>query len=314
MNTNDLIYLISNEFDYEKIITIGEVGPTHASMMGWKYDHLSNIENYKGKVKLVDIRLTAAECEFVKSRAEHSEDLFVFCLIDPYQERTHPFFGIVTELKNRPNILVSLKYQPEEATADLLSLIGEKRVLTLNYPYMEARERAIHFEERKNKIVFSGRVGNAIYPERLVFLNRMRRSPLRLKIDFLTHPGYIDVGQKQKHDCIGDKYLDFLSGYTMMFTSSSRCRLEFLKFSECAYAGCVPVGTSPKTFHPEMKEFFLELNYERLTRSTLNALLRNRDELAEIAKNYRKAFRKWRNPDRLNTQLLTFLDQNLVFA
>ena len=46
---------------------------------------------------------------------------------------------------------------------------------------------------------------------------------------------------------VGDAYIKELSRYRYAAVCSSRLRLEFLKYREIAYAGCVPIGDLPGT-------------------------------------------------------------------
>src|SRR5262249_32021944 len=61
----------------------------------------------------------------------------------------------------------------------------------------------------------------------------------------LPHPGYPDPERQLRHSVIGDAYVTHLAAFRFAAVCSSRCRLEFLKYRELAYAGVVPVGDMP---------------------------------------------------------------------
>ncbi len=66
----------------------------------------------------------------------------------------------------------------------------------------------------------------------------------RRNFDLLEHPGYPNIGEQLRHNLIFDKFVKFIGGYKYFFVDPSRADLEFLKYTECAYAGCLPVGTA----------------------------------------------------------------------
>ena len=126
----------------------------------------------------------------------------------------------------------------------------------------------------------------------------------------LEHPGYPDIGHEQKHEQIGARYVKHLARYAFMFVSPSRCRLEFLKYGECAAAGCVPLGVLPRGFPRAAAEAFVELDFSstfRLERSVRRALQMPADEVRDRARAYRAALRTARDAAALNETLDAFL-------
>ncbi|HEY9662245.1 MAG TPA: hypothetical protein V6C65_27635, partial [Allocoleopsis sp.] len=149
-------------------------------------------------------------------------------------------------------------------------------------------------------------------PERQAFITAIRRNPLLWgKVHHLKHPGYPDTGQPQHHAIIGSHYIRFLSQFRWMFISPSRCCLEFLKYSECANARCVPIGQPPKSFSDRLRQSFMRLNFEQLHRSLRRLFSMPLDELQAMADQYHQAMVEERNPVLLNAQLDAWVNETI---
>ena len=90
-----------------------------------------------------------------------------------------------------------------------------------------------------------------------------------------------------------------------MFLCPSRCNLEFMKYRECAYAGCVPVGKLPYPLTSQAP--IVKWDTTKNIQLFIKALFESRNDILEISKKYREFFKKNRNPELLNRQLIDFL-------
>jgi hypothetical protein len=310
----NLIYILSNDFDYDTLIHQGTSGPGYASSFGWKYDYFSNIHLYLDKNIIIDGRHSVGEFNRLQQLIISSPSTtFFICATDPsFDRRDKPFYRFAFSVARYSNVYCLFKYQPEELTEELQKLSGT-RCFTLNYAYQSELCIDRPIKQRKRKIIVSG-YSNTLYPYRSMFLS-IRKNPLKFMFsEQLPHPGYSDVGNTLTHNIIGSRYIDYLSNFKLMLVTPSRLGLELLKYKECAYAGCVPVGVPPKTFTNDMKAPFITLDFDKLTLSTIKAILKSDKELEDRAQAYRKAFQDNRNPQILNQNFQNHLGQIKVNA
>ena len=258
---------------------------------------------------VVDNRLSERECELLVAAIEaNPETPFVLKVIDPYYEwcRDHWYYRMLFAVARCPNVRFLSPYVPAELVADLDRASGGDRLVVIPYAYPADVEQPAG-GDRKPRVIFSGSQHRAVYPFRYQF-DRLATwwPPVGRRVEVLEHPGYPDIGQEQKHERVGARYVEHLSRYAFMFVSPSRCRLEFLKYGECAAAGCLPLGTLPNGLPAEAAEAFVELDFGsvfRLERSTRRALQMPVDEVEARARAYRDAMRTHRDPALLNEAL-----------
>jgi len=298
------IFLLSESFNYSRMIT-HDAGVGYAQRMGWEQAKLKDWQQYSDRLIIIDNRITEAECEWVENLILQQRDTpFMLRVIDPYlANRDHPYYRLLFQVKERPNVRYLSPYQPTELVAELRDVVGDRMVI-LPYPFVAEDNVDTGMRERRRQMIFSGARHPHIYPERQVLIDTVRRNPLLWgKVHHLKHPGYPDIGQTQRHSIIGQQYVTYLSRFRWMFLSPSRCRLEFLKYSECANARCVPVGQAPDSFSDRLRSCFIDLDFDRLHHSIRRLFSRPLDELEAIASEYRLAMAEERNPARLNAQL-----------
>ena len=193
---------------------------------------------------------------------------------------------------------------------DLDNATNHSKLVFIPNPFFDEFSIKKDLYLRKKKIIFSGKVCQELYPLRSELLNNLKYNPfLWNKISVLNHPGYPDVGENLEHNFIGRKYLEYLSQFYFMFLEPSRCNLEFLKYTECAYAHCVPVGKIPNSFTQAMKKSFFELDFSHLYSSIKRLFLIPNSELFERSRDYYLAMEHERNPAILNTNLDSFLQE-----
>jgi hypothetical protein len=307
------IYLLSNGFDYSKMVSSAS-GPEQAERNGWETDSLSNVSDHLEKWILIDNRLTEKECKRVPEVVQkHRSTPFCFVVIDPYEEwcRDHWYYRLLFRLAGEENVFFLSKYTPDEVVEDIRRQSGADKMVVLPYPYPREQEVSTPWEVKDAKVFFSGNQNANVYPYRHKFNNVSRYWPFaNSKVSKLEHPGYPDIGENKKHNIVGKKYVKEISNHQFMFISPSRCHLEFLKYGECAAAGSVPVGVPPEGFTPEMRAPFVELdftNYLSLIRSMHALFAMSEEERASRAKEYRQAMKKYRSVDRINEKLNSFI-------
>lgn len=308
------IYLLSDEFDYSRMIS-SAAGPDQAERNRWEIDYWSNVSDHLDKWIIVDNRLTEPECEQAPEIiARHPDTPFCFAVIDPYEEwcRDHWYYRLLFRVAGEENVFYLSKYNPEEVVEEIRQRAGREKMAVVPYPYPSQQEVSTPWSERKNKIFFSGNQDAEVYPYRYRFHNVAKYwPPAHWSVSELEHPGYPDIGHEKKHDVVGERYVKKISRHQFMFISPSRCRLEFLKYGECAASGSVPVGVVPNTFNEAMAEPFVELDfssYFRLIRSIHRLFDMSEEERVNRAGIYREAVKKYRAPDRLNERLNEFID------
>lgn len=96
-----------------------------------------------------------------------------------------------------------------------------------------------------------------------------------------------------------------------MFVDPGRCDLEFMKYRECAYSRCVPVGSAPTGFPETIRKQILCINFADFNKSLKRIFqvpLNQIKILPEADYNY---FEQERNPTLLNAQLDDFLQRTL---
>lgn len=309
-------YLVSSTFDYDATIC-SDYGPDYAEHMGWDVAGLDDAESAISSypVVLVDTRYDEAECERLKALVRaHRGTTFGFSVIDPFHwvvDRPYP--SMLFELKHEPNVFFLSRYQPKEVVQDLIDGAGPEKLVVIPYAYVPPFQPIDGFEQRHWRLIHSGRHNASRYPCRQT-IHRLHKwiRPFRSYVDTLGHPGYPDAGETLQHEVVGDEYIAFLSGYTFMSVTPSRLHLEFLKYRECAMAGCVPVGIPPDGFPNALCAPFVNLSPGgplsaafHLTRG----LLMRRSEAKDRAHAYRDAYRTHRSPDVLNAKLDAFLDE-----
>lgn len=300
----EILYVLSKEFDYSKMIC-SDAGPEYAKDLGWKTALINNVQLVSNCIYIIDNRLTEKDLILLSNLIVNSSCTFLFTITDPYNEdfANTSYFKFLFEICKKDNIYFLSKYVPTEKTLDLQNLIYPKKILFLPYPYLESKEISL-FKKKKNKIIFSGNINKIIYPYRYNFWMKNKRNIGRLIIDFLKHPGYSDLNIKRSHETIGSKYIVFLAQYKYMFLCPSRNNLEFLKYRECAYAGCYPIGIKPDSIKGDLIDYVSE----RLTVLEILKLVFMPDFRYRSKVNaYRNFFRQYRNPKVLNEKLQQFL-------
>ena len=297
----EISYLCSSLFSYQQVV-VPDSGPVFAKDYGWKTVTLDKFLECNAQFVIVDNRLEPAEMSRLCTIIPQSKVLFLLKVVDPYWEhRDAPWYRFVAEMIDTPRVHVMLTYHPAEFTALLLSRARRSQFVYAPYIYREEDELPIDHARRQNRLLLSGAVSKHQYPLR----SQMRRvsslwPPLRLMTQVLRHPGYPDIGQPKQHAVIGKNYIAELGKYRFAGVCSSRCRLEFLKYRELAYAGVVPVGDMPATLLDAPRDSWVPWrpNFVKLT-----SQLAHMTDSTERAELFRKFMRSRRNKNEMQIRV-----------
>jgi hypothetical protein len=200
---------------------------------------------------IIDDNLTGDEARLVRKFVERQETPVLLKVVDPYWVRGNhgrrktTYSALIETHCRLPNVAILSPYEPSE----WLKMVVDKfhpKLLVLPYPYVAEAERPLDFEgfsARLDRAVLTGALSGRKYPRRAM-VRRLRHilPGYRRNFDLLPHPGYPNLGEPLRHNLIFDNFVKFIGGYKYFFVDPSRADLEFLKYTECAYAGCVPVG------------------------------------------------------------------------
>ena len=300
-----IVYFVSPKFRYETVLYSG-VGPRFAQSFGWPIEPISSILDATCDVGLIDGRLTEEDFGQIDAfLAEPSKRTFpiFFRLSDPdmptYEGAEDKY---VFHQKDLPGVHYFSIYDPEGPLLDFVKSLRRSRVVRLPYPYDTCKQIDRDFALRKRRIFLSGAQSRTLYPLRYSVHQKRRWNPLaRLAVSELRHPGYPDTGERQKHAIVHERYIDHAAGFTHFFLCPLRYRVELMKYVECGYAGCVPIGQPPTSLADHVRHCFL--SYSGRTMELLRAIAAGRREMTEMAAEYRRTMRELRDPSKLNAAL-----------
>ncbi|HEU6449515.1 MAG TPA: hypothetical protein VFV23_13865 [Verrucomicrobiae bacterium] len=299
-----IIYFISSSFRYETVIYPG-VGPRFARPFGWQVEPIRSLPDVTCDAGIIDGRFTEEDFRQMDTFLAAPKRAFpiFFRLSDPdMPARRHDNNQYVLYKKDLPGVHYYSPYDLGGAVLEFVKSLKRSRVVHLPYPYDAARQIERDFHMRQRRVFLSGAQSRRLYPLRHG-LHRKRRWNLlaRFVVSELPHPGYSDAGQRPGHDLIHERYLEHAAGFTHFFLCPSRYRVELMKYVECAYAGCVPIGEPPGSLRDCARHCFLP--YSGRTMELMTAVTTSRQEMADMAAEYRRTLRALREPSRLNASL-----------
>ncbi len=306
------VYILSDSLNYNKLIC-DDAGPGYAALMGWDCINLAdhqNIVNYG--IAVVDNRIQENELDLLKKVVESNNSIpFFLKIVDPfYENRGHPYYNFLTNMAGWNNVYLLSVYQATELTEEIGKLYNN-RFITLPYPYIKSKE-VNDTTGRKSKILLSGAINEVYYPYRYAIWQKITRNLARLFFTILRHPGYVELDDTlaPEHSIIKDKYIAYLSKFKYMLLCPGRCNIEFMKFNECAYAGCIPVGLPPNSYPEDIKNLFLKLRLSNFYSDLLNIFLtKNKSHNVKKLRDY---LSKTHDPNLLNAHLITFVNENPI--
>lgn len=302
-----ITYLLSEQFAYEKTIH-ADAGPDYARRHGWPSASLGQLsaELPDGPV-LIDNRVTEEEMAALSRLLPRLAGRPVYLkVIDPYWECIRqPYYRWLLTLTRLPHICFVGPYPLTGMTGLLRELSRPDAYLHLPYAYEAERELPLAQPSRTRLLAVSGAARADIYPERAAVLRAVRRHWWSARqVSVLPHPGYPDVGQSARHTITGTTFLQYLSQHRFMYLEPSCENLEFLKYTECAYAGCVPVGRAPATFPEELRRMVRPLESSRLVADLRALKAINPAECRKSAQAYRETLRRLRDPLAVTAELI----------
>ncbi len=302
------VYLLSERFDYTKTIH-ADSGPGYARRHRWTTAPLSALRSLAGNGPvLVDNRITDEETAMISSRLPSLGGLPIYVkVVDPYWEWIrNPYYQWLLSIARFPNICFVGPYQATAFTALLARLAGEHAYLHLPYAYEEDRELPLDSVDRRELLAFTGATHPDFYPARAAMVRALRRRWWATRgVKQLRHPGYPDVGQTAVHDVTGDRFIRFLAHHRFMYLEPSRDGLEFLKYTECAYAGCTPAGRSPASFDPELQHLVMPLDAGSLVTDLRRLRSLSPEACLKNARDYREKLKAVRSVSVVEQRLQT---------
>lgn len=304
-------YILSDQLDYNLLIC-DDAGHCYANNMGWPVVKVSELNVTEKEIFAVDNRITADEAAKLEIIIrQNSDTTFLLKIVDPFMENVrHHYYEFLSRMSECANTFLLSVYQPTEL-ADILKGQYKHRFIHLPYPYL--KEREVERNSKLNRIVITGALNEQVYPYRYSVWKKVTRSWLRpFFFSILKHPGYAELSEKKQHAhrVVGALFVEHLSLFKYMLLCPTRCKIELLKFYECAYAGCMPVGEPPLSYPAEIAGMFLPLRPAFFVSDTLN-IIRNGYDAGKVY-TFRDFLRKTRSPECLNTILEKFLLENTL--
>jgi hypothetical protein len=296
-----------------------DAGPPYAKSLGLEWSGIESLREHPSgkKTVIVDSTLNDGEVRAVQDFIERQQSIVLLKVVDPYWvrgnhgKRKSAYSALVETHCRLPNVAILSPYEPRE----WLKMVVEKsnpKLLVLPYPYVPEAELPLSpesFSERMDRAILTGRLSGRKYPRReMVRRLRYVLPKYRRNFDLLEHPGYPIRGEVLRHDLIFDGFVKFIGGYKYFFVDPSRADLEFLKYTECAYAGCVPVGVPAGSLCAAAGQLVLDTaGFLKSLRQP--AATRDREHF-ERARQYRDAMSKTRKAGELRERLETFVNSN----
>src|SRR5271157_5103329 len=266
---------------------------------------------------IIDNTLSNGEVGAVQEFIERQHTPVLLKSGDPYWVRGNygkhksAYSALVETHCSLPNVAILSPYEPSE----WLKMVMEKfhpKLLVLPYPYLVEAERPLDlpsFGARQDRAILTGALSGRKYPRRaMVHRLRYLLPWYRRNFDRLVHPGYPNLGESRRHNLIFDDFVKFISGYKYFFVDPSRANLEFLKYTECAYAGCLPVG-APAASLPAAAQRLILATSQFLKSMREPAASRNRRHF-ESAREYRAIMSKSRNSAEMRARLQAFVQSS----
>ena len=303
-----LAYVVSAKFDYHSYIC-PDVGPAYASALGIQVLSFSGVSYGEDYIYIIDPQLSGAEVAALRSVIFNHDTRIVFRIIDPYwpPQDTNPLRSLAFEAASLRESCVLSAYQPSEIVDLLAKVYGPKRFHVSPYPYDVSKEIPFDWSHRKRMIAITGNHNPSLYPVRALARRKRVTSPLwRAFTTNLSHPGYMNAFGGQA--LVGDRYIRYLSQHMMMYLCPSRARLEFLKYRECAYAGCCPVGQSPEGFPVSASDSILNVSLTAFKEQFRKIRHTTPEELLDRSTRYRLSLAQERSPSLIKDRLLKWVN------
>lgn len=294
---DDVLYILSSEFDYDRMIC-DDAGPGYARRMGWTPVRVNELSALPDRPHVFDNRLTDEEIDWLRARLRQSFRRPVFLkIVDPRWEAiTERYYQALLSIVRHQQVQLLGPYHKAGLVGLMEEVAGRPLYHHLPYGYESSREQPL-VHPRRRRVFLSGSLSPTIYPARWRIHILSRRHPLAwLFVRRLRHPGYPDVGMRQQHDTVGDRFLQAAARYRFMWVDGAAWSLELLRYCECAYAGCVPIGEPASTLPVAAAAEIRSLPIGREVPVLSREMLANANEISASASRYREAMRSNRDP------------------
>lgn len=298
----DIVYFVSSSHPYQNAIYFG-VGPSFGEAFGWRVAPINELPACNCDVGILDNRLEPADIividSFLNKPAGKRFPIF-FRISDPDMPLSaNPCVQFIFSCKDKTGVHFATTYDPEGPFLDFVKTLGRSRVIALPYPYEKKREADIDLALRRRRVFLSGANDPNLYPLRYSLRRRRKRNLiLRALVTDLPHPGYPDGGASLTHRIVRDRFVEYAAQFTHFFLCPARYESELAKYTECAYAGSVPLGMPPKSIKNAVKDCFITWRGDDVIGLARN-LFADMDESREKAAAYRKIMRGLRDPAKL---------------
>jgi hypothetical protein len=303
---NRVVYVISSTQEYWEAIR--DVGPMYAKDIGLPCVRFDDWTGENGAIAIFDQRLSPSEVVRLRVAGERDPGIRVILrFVDPFYEGIlgREFASLAFEWSRRPQTAVLSAYEPKEVVSFLKDAYGRHRFHVSQYPYLQASELSRSWGTRERKVIISGNNAPGMYPWRsFARLKRHRSLAWRRMSRDLAHPGYL---ASKAQGVTGVEYLQLLADHQMMLVCPGRSLLEFMKYRECALAGCVPVGMAADGLPPDAAACVLPFEWTDFRGSMTRLRALSSSDLEDIATAYRKAMRTFRDPLLLRSQLMDWI-------
>jgi len=299
------VFFVSREFPFHLVIYPGS-GPEFGRSYGWPIATVDEIGEQDADALVIENRLRESDVSrldrFLAEPARRRPPLFLK-VSDPEMPLSNDV-GVrwILAQRDRPGVHFLSVYEPRGPLADALRGLRVSRVVRAPYPYERRREVDRAVAERRRRLFLSGARSRRLYPSRSALVRRRAWNPiLRAAVARLRHPGYPDLGATPRHDVVREKYVDLAARHTHFFLDPSRYGVELMKYVECAYAGCVPLGELPTSLEPIAGGAFVRWNGSTL--SLLRELRGSSEGMRAAAQRYRETMRAARDPRVLDAEV-----------
>lgn len=306
-------YVVSAQFDYGQWLC-ADAGPQYAESLGLAcepFDPQRIEASNPNTFWVFDPRLQADEVRTLESLASRCPELWLVPrVVDPCwpPEDQNVLRNLAFRLARRPRTALLLAYQPAEVTALLADAFGPNRWFVSPYPYVSARELPLG-GKRLHRVLISGSSNPRMYPLRTLARRKRITAPRwRLLSADLAHPGY-GIQARQQQACIGDRFVAHLARYRFMLLCPSRASAELLKYAECAYAGCAPVGAAAGGLPSGAAACILPFDAADTAGSIRRIAATSEQEAWERAFHFRRVMSEARAPHGLREGLFGWLAQ-----
>jgi hypothetical protein len=295
--------IVSDSVDYSNR-TARDAGPRYAGALGLPWSQFAALEDTETTHFIFEPGLSDSEVEAVQALIERQSSVVLLKVVDPYWTRDtkgatqSAYVRLIEDCCVRPNVGILSMYEPREWLEELV-VQRQPKFLVLPYPYVVEAEEAVRAD------TFGSRLDKAL----LAGARSLRQFPRRAKLHWRR---FFSKRYRESFDVLnelGAGAVPVLSSYKYCFLCPSRADLEFVKFTECAYAGCVPVGAPASTLPREARELFLDEHAFVEAVRTQPAAKRNREHF-DRAQAYRQLMAACRRPDDLREQLNQFARTN----